>query len=93
MSVARLALLGVTPNPVNAGVDLLVRLALPADGAATLQVLDVAGRVMAKRELGSLGPGIHDARVAWDRRPAPGIYWVRLTHGDKSVSSRVGVLQ
>jgi len=48
---------------------------------------------MAKRELGWLGRGIHDTRISWERRPASGIYWVRLTQGDKSVSSRLGVLQ
>jgi PKD domain-containing protein/NHL repeat-containing protein len=90
---ARLALLGVAPNPAYAGVDLLVRLSAPPDGAATLQVLDIAGRVMAKRDLGLLGPGIHEASVAWGRRPAPGIYWVCLSQRDKSVSMRVAILR
>ena len=91
--MAQLAILDVAPNPAKSGVDLLVRLSVPGDGAATLQLLDVAGRVMTKRDLGSLGPGIHEERVTWDRRPAPGIYWVRLTQRDKSVSSRVGILR
>ena len=90
---ARLALLGVAPNPASVGVDLVVRLSLPAEGAATLQVLDIAGRVMANRDLASLGPGIHETRVAWDRKPEPGIFWVRLTQRDQSVSTRVGILR
>ncbi len=91
--VAQLAILDVSPNPAKAGVELLVHLSVPAGATATLQVIDVAGRVMAKREVGSLGVGIQEARVAWERRPAPGIYWVRLTQGDKAVTMRVGILR
>jgi PKD repeat protein len=93
MREVQLALLRVAPNPATAGVDLLVRLSLPTDGGATLQVLDVAGRVMAERDLGPLGRGIHQERVSWERRPAAGIYWVRLTQGGKSVSAKVGILR
>jgi len=87
-----LALLGVTPNPARGSADLAIRLALPVDGAATLQVIDIAGRVMAERHLESLGPGVHEERLAWDRRPAPGIYWVRLTQLDETTATRLVVL-
>jgi PKD repeat protein len=87
---AQLALLGVRPNPVHSGLDLLVRLSLPAEGgSAKLKVLDLAGRVVSQRDLGGLGPGTHEARMTWERRPSPGIYWLRLTQGGKSVSTRV----
>ena len=91
-SEARFELLGVTPNPAHAGVDMLVRLSLPEDGNATLQVLDLAGRVMTERDLGSLGPGVHEVRMPWERSPAPGNYWVRLTQGGRSISTRVSIL-
>ena len=87
-----LALLGVTPNPARGSADLAIRLALPVDGAATLQVIDIAGRVMAERHLESLGPGVHEERLGWDRRPAPGIYWVRLTQLDETTATRLVVL-
>ncbi len=90
---AEFALLGVAPNPATAGADLVVRLSLPERGAATLQVLDIAGRVMTQRNLDSLGPGSHEVKVAWAGRPASGIYWVRLTQRDKSLVTRVTVLQ
>jgi PKD domain-containing protein len=89
----QLALRGVGPNPSSAGVDLHVRVSLPGEEAATLRVLDVSGRVMAQRDLVSLGPGTHDVRLAWDRRPAPGVYWVRLTQNGESVSTRVAILE
>ena len=87
-----LALLRVAPNPANPGADLLVQLSVPTTEPARLQVLDLAGRVVTDRDLGSLAQGIHEVRVAWDRRPAPGNYWMRLTQGGKSVSTKVGIV-
>src|SRR5262249_41835902 len=85
---------GVSPNPARAGADLAIRLALPEAGEASVQVLDVAGRVMASRDLGRLDAGVHAARVAWRQRPAPGIYWVRIAQsGQVSRTLRVAVLE
>ena len=72
---------------------MLVELSLPNDGAATLQVFDVAGRMMANHKLGSLGTGIHETKLAFERPPAPGNYWIRLTHNGNSVSRKVIVLR
>ena len=86
--------LGVSPNPARAGADLAIRLALPEAGEASIQVLDVAGRVMASSDLGRLEAGVHDARVTWRQRPAPGIYWVRIAQfGRTSRMLRVAVLE
>jgi hypothetical protein len=71
--------LRILSNPARAGADLSIRLALPEAGEASVQVLDIAGRVVTSRDLGSLAAGVHDARVAWQTRPTPGIYWVRFT--------------
>ncbi len=86
-------ILGVLPNPVHGGADLAVRLALATEGAASIQVLDIAGRVVTERDLGVLPPGVHDARVSWSRRPEAGIYWVRLVQaGQGSRVTRVAIL-
>ena len=90
---ARLALLGVAPNPVTTDARLQVRLSLPRSTAASLQVIDISGRVVARQDLRSLGAGVHELTLAWERRPSPGIYWVRLTQGGTSVASKVGVLK
>lgn len=87
-----LALLAVAPNPARMG-DLTIRLSLPNGEAATLEVLDVAGRSVMKRNLNRFVPGVHDMSVTFDRRPEPGIYVVRLTQGGNSVSSKVGILR
>ena len=67
---------GVIPNPAR-GSGFNVSFALPDAHPATLQVLDVAGRRIAAREVGSLGPGRHSVRIG-DRRMAAGVYLVRL---------------
>ena len=86
-------ILGVLPNPAHVGTDLAVRLALTVAGAASLQVLDIAGRVVAERDLGVLPPGVHDARVTWSSRPAAGIYWVKLAQAGQGFRvSRVAIL-
>ena len=56
-------------------------------------MVDIAGRVVARRDLGSPGAGIQEAALSWDRRPVPGIYWVRLTQAGRSVAMKVNVLQ
>lgn len=90
-STIELALMAVSPNPARANADLSMRLSLATEDAALVQVFDISGRVMAKRDLGLLGAGIHEARVAWDRNPSPGVYWVRLTQSGRSVVKKIGV--
>jgi PKD domain-containing protein len=87
-----LALLGVTPNPTRVG-NLSIRLSLASNQAATLEVLDIAGRSVMKRNLNKFEAGVHEMNVTFDRRPEPGIYMVRLSQGMESVSSKVSVLK
>jgi PKD domain-containing protein len=87
-----LALLAVTPNPTRVG-DLAIRLSLASDAAATLEVLDIAGRSVMKRNLNKFGAGVHVMSVTFDRRPEPGIYLVLLTQDGRSVSSKIGILK
>ena len=89
-SGVQLALLGVRPNPARAGGDLLIRLSLPSGGgSAKLQLVDLAGRMVTQREVGSLGAGTHEVRLGWGHKVTPGIYWMRLSQGDKSLTTRV----
>jgi len=86
-----LALGQPSPNPSRTGA-ILVRFTLPTDAAATLALFDVAGRRVAAREVGSLGPGTHALDLAADGRPAAGIYFIRLQQGPHTRSRRVVVL-
>ena len=82
----------MTPNPARVG-DLAIRLSLASDAAATLEVVDVAGRSVMKRNLNKLGSGVHEMSVTFDRRPEPGVYLVLLTQDGRSVSSKIGILK
>jgi len=65
----------LSPNP-SRGV-LAVTFTLPDDGAARLELVDIAGRRVAAREVGSLGSGEHSSMLAGPDL-APGLYFVRL---------------
>jgi hypothetical protein len=67
---------GVRPNPAR-GNALHVAFALPSAAAARLELVDVSGRQVRSRDVGSLGTGRHTINLAEGRSVAPGIYWVR----------------
>jgi hypothetical protein len=82
----------VRPNPSRGGV-LTVHFTLPNAGAASLELLDVAGRRIARREVGSLGGGYHSLDLGEGRRLAPGLYLVCLRQGTNTRVTRVAVLK
>jgi len=86
-----LALEGVRPNPSPAG-RITVSLALPNDAPARLELVDVRGRIVATREVGTLGAGSHTIALTPQRRPAPGVYFVRLCQGEVRRAMRVALL-
>ncbi|MBM3317835.1 MAG: hypothetical protein FJY75_08265 [Candidatus Eisenbacteria bacterium] len=79
------------PQPAAGEVSLRFRTGLP--GAATLEILDVAGRRVAAPGARALGAGAHewlwDGRAA-DGRPAPaGAYWARLRTVEGTAATRI----
>ncbi len=89
---AGLALEGVRPNPTH-GRGLHVAFALPTGAAARLELVDVSGRRVLAREVGSLGAGQHSVNLTAGSRVASGIYWVRLTQGANRRTTRVAVIE
>lgn len=88
---ARLSLGRTFPNPARDRVT--VSFTLPASGRAELELVDVAGRRAGVLDLGELAPGPHTATLAARTAPWPaGMYFLRLNHGVRTVSSRVVVL-
>jgi hypothetical protein len=75
-----LALHRVSPNPSRGRVS--VELSLASGEAATLEMVDVAGRRVAARDVGSLGAGRH--RVELGGRHPAGVYLVRLAQGGRA---------
>ena len=70
----------------------MVSFALPDDGAARLELLDIAGRRIVDLEVGSLGPGEHSSVLAGSDL-SPGLYFVRLTASQGERIARVVVVR
>ena len=87
-----LAIRGATPNPAPGG-PIRVEFALRDGSAARLELLDVAGRVLRTREVGSLGPGTHVLDLSEGGALRPGIYFLRLTQGGREVRARAAVIK
>jgi len=84
------ALYGARPSPAVG--DLRIAFDLPDAKPAKLELLDVAGRRIMSREVGSLGPGRHVVPID-ERKLRAGIYVVRLTHAGRSLTATVSVLR
>ena len=77
----------VLPNPV---VDrFAVTLSLPDAAPTRLDVFDLAGRRIATRDVGSLGSGRHVIEMGRAGDYRPGIYFLRLSRSDRSLTGRV----
>ncbi len=89
---ARFALAGLCPNP-SSGSDLRVSFALPVASAAGLELLDLAGRRIAVRDMGGLGVGAHVESLLPAGRVRAGMYWLRLTQGNRSLVARAALTE
>jgi len=87
-----LSLAGLRPNPAT-GRDLTIHFSLVSTAPASLEMLDLAGRVVRAREVGSLGPGPHVVHLGDGARIRPGIYMLRLVQGEKVRHARAVVLE
>lgn len=78
------------PNPARARVSISLDAAIPADGRpVTLNIFDVTGRLVVRRDLAS------DDTMEWDGRldegglAGVGIYFVQVRRGDESYTGRI----
>ncbi len=78
------------PNPFNASTT--IRFNLPSRGHARLETFDLLGRKVATLVDASLEAGAHG--IVWDCGKVPsGIYFYRLTFGEKSQSGKMTLLK
>ena len=71
-----------------------MRFKLPSATPASLELLDIAGRRIVTREVGSLGAGRStELDLGAGQRLAPGLYLVRLRQGANTSVARVAVLR
>ena len=87
---AEFALRGALPNP-SRGDRLDVSFSLPNAAPAELSLFDVGGRRVAFEDVGALGPGPHVADLARRVPISPGIYFARLSQGERSLLVKVVV--
>src|SRR5262249_52740422 len=81
-----LALDGLRPNPPQG--QLVAAFSLPSSAPATLELLDLSGRRVLAREVGSLGEGSHLLELGQTALTPPGIYWLRLRQAGETRSAR-----
>jgi hypothetical protein len=87
-----LALERVQPNP-SSGTNLTAQFVLPAAAPARLELIDVSGRRVVEREVGSLGPGRHSVALGGGNRIPPGVYLVRFSQGANVRTARAAVVR
>jgi hypothetical protein len=85
-----LAIERLAPNPTTGPLE--VSLTLPAAAPAWLELLDVRGRRVARRDLAAQG-GRQQVRLDEGTRLAAGLYWVRIRQGGTSVVTRVAIVR
>lgn len=81
-----------SPNPV-AGEDPLVAFSLEAAGQAGIEVFDLSGRRVLALAPRAFEPGRHALRLAGAARLAPGVYVVRIAHGERAAAARMTVVR
>lgn len=88
---ARLDLALRRPRPNPAPGDLAVAFVLPDDRPAWLELVDASGRRVLEQPLGAPGPGEHVVRLAVPASLPPGLYFLRLRHGDRALATRCAI--
>lgn len=91
----RMAITGVFPNPVDRAAASTPRIAyrLRGTGPATIELLDISGRLVHTYELGSPGPGAHEFALPAGGDIRPGVYLLRLVQGSDETSRRISILR
>jgi len=79
--------LSATPNPASGPWS--VSFSLPGSGPAHLEVFDLAGRIVAKREVGRFGAGSHVLALPETGSLPTGVYFLRLTRAGTTQVAKV----
>ena len=85
-----LRLWGGRPNPSNG--SLTASFSIPMPGSARIELVDLSGRVLARRVFSSLGAGGHVADFTHERFPV-GIYFLQLHYAGRTLVSKVSVVR
>jgi hypothetical protein len=81
------------PRPDPSHGVLAAEITLPDEVPARLELMDLAGRRLCSRDVGTLGAGRHVVDLAADRSLPPGVYLLRLTRAGSSITARAVVIR
>ena len=90
-SALAFALQGAQPNPTAGAFTIAVT--LPDAAATQLELVDIAGRRVAEREVGSMGAGHHVVDLTGGRSMPAGVYLVRLSRAGGTLTTRISVVR
>jgi hypothetical protein len=90
-AAAHFALHGARPDPAPRG-QARVAFALEGGASARLELYGVDGARRFARDVTSLGAGEHVIALDDGRALAPGLYWLRLTQGTRTATSRMVIV-
>ena len=90
-SLQKLRIESVRPNPTVR--EVWVSFTLPRLSGAQLSLVDITGRRVRQREVGSLGEGKHLLNLAEGSLLPAGVYVVRLEQGGRVQTARVSVIR
>jgi hypothetical protein len=86
----RLGIARISPNPTRGPVTAMIT--VTSTKPATLELIDLAGRVIQSRRVEASGPG--SIPVTIDLAvPGSGLYWLRFHQGGEAASARVMVVR
>jgi hypothetical protein len=88
----RFALHAVSPNPFVGNSALQVHFSLPSPARASLDLIDLQGRVVWRDRLDGPTPGDHTVRIDSSRMPA-GVYFLRLEQEGRRALQRLVVIR
>jgi VCBS repeat protein len=91
-SVRGLALRQPVPNPSD-GRRMNVKFALADASPARLELLDVTGRIVRARDVGSMGHGTHQLDLVGQGPLPTGLYFLRLAQSGVSAIARMAVIR
>jgi hypothetical protein len=86
-ALARLALDNVAPNPAAGAIT--IGFSLASSRPAPLELFDVSGRRVQRRDVGPMGAGHHSIALDEGGTLPPGIYLLRLSQGSAFASKRI----
>jgi hypothetical protein len=86
-----LAIERIFPNPSRHRMN--VSFVVPAEARGALSIVDISGRRRIHRDLGILAPGRQSVEALSGTRLEPGLYFVRLEVGRRTVTAKATVLE